>query len=169
MNLTEHNTRVRAWADRQPLQYRLSALAFGYPADTETCSHSYTLAKLSLMSRRRKGQGVSRSTLAAHLQAFKASGVITVVKQRGASGRQGPSVYTIDFSKAVSEKADNEWLEASIESFTGQQAPECSCWWCQNGHPESCFFGRVPESSPESSQSPTPQVVQSPARVQLPW
>jgi hypothetical protein len=158
MNLTEHNTRVRAWADRQPLQYRLSALAFGYPADTETCKHSFTLAKLSRMSRRRRGQGVSRSTLAAHLAVFKASGVIKAEKRRGASGRQGPNVYTIDFTKAISEATagDDGWLEASIErTFTGQQAPQCGCWWCQQGKPESCFFGRVPESSPESSQSPT--------------
>src|SRR5690348_13050897 len=101
MNLTEHNQRVRKWADSQPPKYRLSAMAFGYPANKDTCSHDYRLRDLARMSRRRR-KGVSVRTLISHLPAFEACGAIRVERRRKRNRNQS-SVYHIDFTKVIGE------------------------------------------------------------------
>jgi hypothetical protein len=153
MNLTEHNRRVREWAESQPVKYRLSAQAFGYPADKDTCSHDYRLRDIARMSRRRR-KGVSIRTLIKHLPAFEACGAITV-KRRRSRNRNQSSVYHIDFTKTISEAdveqsgddwiGSAEWVEQSIPGQHGEpEKPRCPCWWCRNGQPASCYYHPEP-------------------------
>src|SRR5260370_29754543 len=98
--LASFNAMVRKWADKQPAKYRLTALAFGYPCNRKTHSFDQTLDWISKRSRKRDGEGVSRSTLVRHLPAFVASGVIEVERRRD-NDKNMSSVYHVDFSKAI--------------------------------------------------------------------
>lgn len=98
--LDAFNAMVRRWADRQPARYRLSALAFGYRCDRKTHSFSQTLEWISKQSRKRKGEGISESTLQRHLRVFEASGVITVERRR-INDKNASSVYHVDFDKLI--------------------------------------------------------------------
>ena len=98
--LASFNALVRQWADRQPAGYKLSALAFGYRCDRLTHSFDGTLKWISEQSRKRKGEGVSRATLARHLKVFEADGVITVERRRNLDKNMS-SVYHVDFDKVI--------------------------------------------------------------------
>jgi hypothetical protein len=103
-DLASFNAMVRKWADRQPTQYRRTALAFGYPCDRQTHSFDQTLEWVSKRSRKRTGEGVSESTLKRHLKVFEASDVITVERRRDGS-RNKSSVYHVDFDKVIEAEA----------------------------------------------------------------
>jgi DNA-binding MarR family transcriptional regulator len=108
--LREHNRRVREWADKQPKYLRKSALAFGYPAKPETCTHDFSLEQLAKMSRdhkhRRKGEGVSRATLVRHLKVFLEAGVIERERRTVRGVKNLTSVYRINFEAVAQAKAE---------------------------------------------------------------
>ena len=101
MELREFNKLVRDWADKQPAQYRKTALAFGYRCNIETGSFDGTLEWIAKKSRERKGESVSVSTLKRHLKTFKEQGVITEEKRRGDGAKNKSSIYTVDFGRNV--------------------------------------------------------------------
>ena len=101
MELREFNKMVRDWADKQPAQYRKTALAFGYRCDIETHSFDGTQEWIAKKSRERKGEDVSVSTIKRHLKTFKEQGVITEEKRRGDGAKNKSSIYTVDFGRFV--------------------------------------------------------------------
>jgi DNA-binding transcriptional ArsR family regulator len=105
--LASFNAMVRKWADKQPPMYRKTALAFGYRCDVNSHSFDQTLEWVAKQSRKRKGEGVSESTLKRHLKVFEASGVITVERRRNGDKNMS-SAYRVDFAKVIVDH--DAWL-----------------------------------------------------------
>jgi hypothetical protein len=105
-DLSSFNATVRKWADRQPLKYRKTALAFGYRCDRRTHSFDGTLQWISKKSRERPGEGVSVPTLQRHLKVFSSQGVIEVERRRNDGGMNMSSVYYVNFGMVLLDDRD---------------------------------------------------------------
>lgn len=128
--LRAHNARVRKWAACMPRKYRRSALALAYPANVDSCSHSYSFRSMERMALTRDGgkDHVSYKTLERDLPAFEATGAIRVEHHP----RQ-TNVYHIDFGKTITKedaelgkrqrRRDRDWETSAVEEFLAESAP----------------------------------------------
>lgn len=100
------NERVRGWANRQPLKYRKSAMAFGYRCNVESRSFTGTLQWISDKTRGRDGEYICRRKLAKDLRVFQDQGVIEVKRHRRWDDKtghyiNGGSTYTVHLDRAI--------------------------------------------------------------------
>jgi DNA-binding transcriptional ArsR family regulator len=97
--LAKFDVMVRQWADSQPEKYRKSALAFGYPCNTETHSFSGTEEWIAKHARKNRID-ISERTIQRHLKVFERSGVITVERRREGN-KNVSSLYHVHFDKTI--------------------------------------------------------------------
>jgi hypothetical protein len=126
VNAAEHNSRVRQWVNCQPVSYQKVCAAFAYPADYDTCNHSFTLASLVKLARR-NGNDISRKTLVRRMPTLERYGLLRIVRRK-AKGKQLPSIYTIDFTKIIPAEesvtpAERDQIIRSVTSVGLVQAP----------------------------------------------
>jgi hypothetical protein len=120
VRLAGHNSRVRAWANKQPPKYRKSALAFGYPCDRFACEFTQTLRWVQANARK-NGVDISESTLKRHLVVFKQAGVIEETKHRAGKENRA-STYRVHFDRVMPTEGEDMSVTAR---FAGTQCTEC--------------------------------------------